>query len=164
MLNDSVYPILFGAYSITEVSSVNGENESGRMLWNANQAELHIVTDRQQPQFPKTYTVVSEAPVIVEDELRTKTFDDLYGSNPADDMYLQMPSRFPDRVTELAAEITASANTPYEKVALLQNYLQQNFSYTNNPDLSRKVSNDFVEGFLFDIREGTVIISLRRSS
>lgn len=169
MLNDSVYPILFGAYSITEVSSVNGENESGRMLWNANQAELHIVTDRQQPQFPKTYTVVSEAPVIVEDELRTKTFDDLYGSNPADDMYLQMPSRFPDRVTELAAEITAAANTPYEKVALLQNYLQQNFNYTNNPDLSRKVSNDFVEGFLFDIREGycdyfsTALVMMARS-
>ncbi|NUU77816.1 transglutaminase TgpA family protein [Paenibacillus xylanilyticus] len=169
MLNDNVYPILFGAYSISEVSSVNGENVSGRILWNANQAELHIVTDRQQPQFPKTYTVVSEAPVIVEDELRTKTFDDLYASNPADDMYLQMPSRFPDRVTELAAEITASANTPYEKVALLQNYLQQNFNYTNNPDLSRKVSSDFVEGFLFDIREGycdyfsTALVMMARS-
>jgi hypothetical protein len=105
----------------------------------------------------------------VEDELRTKSFDDLYTSNPTDDMYLQLPSRFPDRVTDLAAEITASANTPYEKVALLQNYLQQNFDYTNNPDLSRKVSSDFVEGFLFDIREGycdyfsTALVMMARS-
>lgn len=169
MLNDNVYPILFGAYSISEVSSINGEDRTERMLWNAEQAELHVVTDRQQPQYPKTYTIVSEAPVIVEDELRTKSFEDLYNSNSADDMYLQLPSRFPDRVSNLAAEITASANTPYEKVALLQNYLQTNFEYTNNPDLSRKVSSDFVEGFLFDIMEGycdyfsTALVMMARS-
>jgi len=154
MLNDNVYPILFGAYSISEVSSVEGEQQSNRMLWNADQAELHVVTNRNQPQYPKTYTVVSEAPVIVVDELRTKTYDDLYDSHPADDMYLQMPSKFPQRVKDLASEITGAASTPYEKVALLQNYLQQNFSYTNNPDLSRKVSDDFVDGFLFEVMEG----------
>ncbi|MCM3171003.1 transglutaminaseTgpA domain-containing protein [Paenibacillus sp. MER 99-2] len=169
MLNDTVYPIMFGAYSIAEVTSIDGQTESNRMLWNPEQAELLLTTNRQQPQYPKTYTVVSEAPVVVEDELRTKSFDDLYGSNPADDMYLQMPSRFPDRVTELANEITASANTPYEKVALLQNYLQTNFEYTNNPDLSRKVSSDFVEGFLFDVMEGycdyfsTALVMMARS-
>lgn len=154
MLNDTVYPILFGAYSISQVSSVNGEERADRMLWNTERAELHVVTSRQQPQYPKNYTVVSEVPIIVEDELRTKSAETLYTSNPADDKYLQLPSRFPERVKDLAAEVTASAKTPYEKVALLQNYLQQNFNYTNNPDLSRKVSNDFVEGFLFDIREG----------
>ncbi|MGF6352546.1 transglutaminase-like putative cysteine protease [Paenibacillus sp. 4624] len=154
MLNDTVYPILFGAYSISQVSSVNGEERADRMLWNTERAELHVVTSRQQPQYPKNYTVVSEVPIIVEDELRTKSADTLYTSNPADDKYLQLPSRFPERVKDLAAEVTASAKTPYEKVALLQDYLQQNFNYTNNPDLSRKVSNDFVEGFLFDIREG----------
>ncbi|MBU5354133.1 DUF3488 and transglutaminase-like domain-containing protein [Paenibacillus barcinonensis] len=169
MLNDTVYPILFGSYSISQVISVNGEERAGRMLWNADQAELHVVTTRQQPQYPKNYTIVSEVPIIVEDELRTKTADALYSSNPADDQYLQLPSRFPERVKDLAAEVTASANTPYEKVALLQNYLQQNFNYTNNPDLSRKVSNDFVEGFLFDIREGycdyfsTALVMMARS-
>lgn len=154
MLNDTVYPILFGAYSISQVSLVNGEERADRMLWNTERAELHVVTSRQQPQYPKNYTVVSEVPIIVEDELRTKSADALYTSNPAEDKYLQLPSRFPERVKDLAAEVTASAKTPYEKVALLQDYLQQNFNYTNNPDLSRKVSNDFVEGFLFDIREG----------
>ncbi|MCM3133933.1 transglutaminase domain-containing protein [Paenibacillus polysaccharolyticus] len=154
MLNDTVYPILFGAYAISQVSLVNGEERADRMLWNTERAELHVVTSRQQPQYPKNYTVVSEVPIIVEDELRTKSADALYTGNPAEDKYLQLPSRFPDRVKDLAAEVTASAKTPYEKVALLQDYLQQNFNYTNNPDLSRKVSNDFVEGFLFDIREG----------
>lgn len=169
MLNDTVYPILFGAYSISQISSVDGEERADRMLWNAERAELHVVTSRQQPQYPKSYTVVSEVPIIVEDELRTKSAEALYSNNPADDQYLQLPSRFPERVEDLAAEITASAETPYEKVALLQNYLQQNFNYTNNPDLSRKVSNDFVEGFLFDIREGycdyfsTALVMMARS-
>jgi transglutaminase-like putative cysteine protease len=169
MLNDTVYPILFGAYSISQVSSVNGEESASRMLWNTERAELHVVTSRQQPQYPKTYTVISEVPIIVEDELRTKSAEALYTSNPAEDKYLQLPSRFPERVKDLTAEITASAKTPYEKVALLQNYLQQNFNYTNNPDLSRKVSKDFVEGFLFDIREGycdyfsTALVMMARS-
>ncbi|MBR2563502.1 MAG: transglutaminase domain-containing protein [Paenibacillus sp.] len=169
MLNDTVYPILFGAYSISQISSVDGEERADRMLWNAERAELHVVTSRQQPQYPKSYAVVSEVPIIVEDELRTKSAEALYSNNPADDQYLQLPSRFPKRVEDLAAEITASAETPYEKVALLQNYLQQNFNYTNNPDLSRKVSNDFVEGFLFDIREGycdyfsTALVMMARS-
>lgn len=169
MLNDTVYPIMFGAYSISQVSSVNGEERASRMLWNAERAELHVVTTRQQPQYPKNYTVVSEVPIIVEDELRTKSSEALYSNNPAEDKYLQLPSRFPERVKDLASEITASAKTPYEKVALLQNYLQQNFNYTNNPDLSRKVSSDFVEGFLFDIREGycdyfsTALVMMARS-
>ncbi|WP_342552156.1 transglutaminase domain-containing protein [Paenibacillus sp. FSL R7-0652] len=169
MLNDTVYPIMFGAYSISQVSSVNGEERASRMLWNAERAELHVVTTRQQPQYPKNYTLVSEVPIIVEDELRTKSSEALYSNNPAEDKYLQLPSRFPERVKDLASEITASAKTPYEKVALLQNYLQQNFNYTNNPDLSRKVSSDFVEGFLFDIREGycdyfsTALVMMARS-
>ena len=109
MLNDTVYPILFGAYSISQVSSVNGEERVDRMLWNTERAELHVVTSRQQPQYPKNYTVVSEVPIIVEDELRTKSADALYTNNPAEDKYLQLPSRFPERVKDLAAEVTATA-------------------------------------------------------
>lgn len=86
-----------------------------------------------------------------------------------DDAYLQIPRNFPDRVTDLAKQITESAETPYDKVILLQQYLQSNYSYTNTPDLSRKQSEDFVDSFLFEVREGycdyfsTAMVMMTRS-
>lgn len=153
MLNDKVYPVLFGAYAINEVISVDGESEANTLLWKNEQAELHWNGSRDTP-FPKTYTIQSEVPLVPVDVLKEKTYDDLYGTGEVNSDYLQIPNRFPERVTELAKEITAASEYPYEKVSLLQNYLTTNFSYTNNPDLSLKQSKDFVDGFLFEIKEG----------
>jgi hypothetical protein len=69
-------------------------------------------------------------------------------------MYLQLPSKLPQRVRDLAAEITKGATTPYDKAKAIETYLQMNFKYTNEPDLSKKVSKDFVDSFLFEIKEG----------
>ena len=153
MLNDKVYPVLFGAYAINEVVSVDGESEANTLLWKSEQAELHWDGSRDTP-FPRTYTIQSEVPLIPVDTIKAKTYEELYGTDEINSDYLQIPNRFPERVTELAKEITATSEYPYEKVSLLQNYLTTNFSYTNNPDLSLKQSNDFVDGFLFEIKEG----------
>lgn len=153
MLNDNVYPVLFGAYAINEVISIDGESEANTLLWKREQAELHWDGSRDMP-FPKTYTIQSEVPLVQVEVLKVKTYDELYGTSEVNPDYLQIPNRFPERVTTLAEEITAASEYPYEKVSLLQNYLTTNFSYTNNPDLSLKESNDFVDGFLFEIKEG----------
>ncbi|GJM72342.1 hypothetical protein HMSSN036_45580 [Paenibacillus macerans] len=67
---------------------------------------------------------------------------------------MQLPDSLPQRVKDLAREITAEGSTPYEKMELLQAYLRQNFEYTNKPDLSRRESGDFVDSFLFEIKQG----------
>lgn len=113
--------------------------------------------------------MTSEVPVIPVQELTTKTYEELYKGNDLEKMFLQLPNDFPKRVRELAEEITAEGKTPYEKTALLQQYLQQTFPYTNNPDISRVTSNDFVEGFLFELKEGycdyysTALVTMARS-
>lgn len=152
MLNDDVYPVLFGAYAIHEITSLDGEYED-TLLWKKGQAELHWNGGRDIP-FPKRYTIHSEVPMIPVDVLSKKTYDELYGGVDLDSGYLQIPNRFPKRVSELAAQITEGSEHPYEKVGLLQNYLTTNFRYTNNPDLSLKQSDDFVDSFLFEIKEG----------
>ncbi|MWV45345.1 DUF4129 domain-containing protein [Paenibacillus sp. HJL G12] len=153
MLNDSVYPVLFGAYHVSQVKQME-DTDDGTILWESDQSALHWNTDTKQPRYPKSYTVISEIPVVPEDEIRGKTFKDLYNGDKVDKAYLQIPRGFPDRTRKLAERVTSTADTPYEKIGMLQNYLINNFKYTNQPDLSKKTSDDFVDSFLFDIKEG----------
>lgn len=115
-------------------------------MWAPKEAELHwemnhqALTRSSQPigrLYPKKYKVVANIPVIPLEELREASFESLY---PADkeNAYLQIPSGFPDRVRELALQVTAEGTTPYRKMELLQDYLRQNYEYTNQPDLSLK--------------------------
>lgn len=67
---------------------------------------------------------------------------------------MQLPDHLPERVRTLAAEITREAANPYDKAKRIEQYLQLNFPYTNRPDLSKGRSRDFVDRFLFEIREG----------
>ena len=152
MLSDTVYPVLFGAYSVRQLESLDEDIDSDRLSWVTEGAEMHL-DDARNADYPKSYTLTSEVPVIPIDELSTRTYDELY-SGSIDDAYIQMPRNFPDRVSDLAEEITAGGDTPYEKVMLLQQYLTSNFTYTNTPDLTRKKSDDFVDAFLFEIQEG----------
>jgi transglutaminase-like putative cysteine protease len=167
MLNDTEYPVLFGAYKIHEVQMLDEVIDPERLSWVSEGAELHLQGGRNG-DYPKSYTLVSEVPVIPLEELRGKTYSQLYNGS-VDDAYLQIPRNFPDRVTDLAKQITESAETPYDKVILLQQYLQSNYSYTNTPDLSRKQSEDFVDSFLFEVREGycdyfsTAMVMMTRS-
>lgn len=164
METDQPYPVLFGAYKIRSVEMVK-TNESDpdarfELRWAEKEAELHfgkndrVLLDSSTTNiYPKRYKVVSEVPLIPLEELQEATYDSLY-PNILDSDYLQIPSSLPQRVKDLAEEITASGKTPYEKMELLQTHLRQNYEYTNKPDLSRKLSPDFVDGFLFEIKQG----------
>ncbi|MFD3258337.1 transglutaminase domain-containing protein [Paenibacillus lentus] len=158
MQTERTYPVLFGGYSISRVEVLDVEEEvRPRMNWASKEAELHWNGFRGAElgyNYPKRYKVVAEIPIIPVDELRQASYDTLYSSQSLDSKYLQIPSDFPQRVRDLAQEVTAEGSTPYEKMELLQAYLRQNFEYTNKPDLSRKQSDDFVESFLFEIQQG----------
>lgn len=167
LLGNNDYPVLFGAYSISKVNSIDGEEASDGLFWRSGDSEL-LWGSGEDLIYPQTYTLTSEVPVVAVQELSKQTYGQLYtGQDNA--QYLQLPDNFPERVSDLAASITESAQTPYEKVALLQQYLQVNFPYTNQPDLSRKKSKDMVESFLFEIMEGycdyysTALVTMARS-
>lgn len=162
------YPVLFGAYAMSSVQELDSEKDMKGIQWNAPQAELHWDAEQKNAKYPQNYLVTSDIPIIPVEELRLKSFDDLYNNFTEED-YLQIPKGFPKRVGELAAKVTESAETPYEKIALLQTYLEGTYEYTNTPDVSRKISDDFVDSFLFEIREGycdyfsTSMVMLARS-
>lgn len=178
METDRPYPVLFGAYTIRSVEIIKKEDEdipAPQLRWASREAELHfgdsdlaLLDSSEANIYPKRYKVVSDVPLIPLEEVQKASYEDLY-SNTQNSDYLQIPNTFPQRVKDLAEEVTASGATPYKKMELLQSYLRQNYEYTNKPDLSRKQSEDFVDGFLFEIKQGycdyysTAMVMMARS-
>lgn len=66
--------------------------------------------------------------------------------------YLQLPESLPARVRDLAAEITAPYDTPYDKVVALERFLRT-YAY-NEAVPAPPPERDAVDYFLFDSREG----------
>jgi hypothetical protein len=67
--------------------------------------------------------------------------------------YLQLPSQLPERVRALAAEVTAGAETPYEKASAIESYLRENYPYTLDIP-APPAATDVADYFLFDLKKG----------
>jgi transglutaminase-like putative cysteine protease len=65
--------------------------------------------------------------------------------------YLQLPKLDP-RIPELAKQITARAQTPFDKTITLENYLRSHYAY--NLNLTGKPGDDPLAHFLFETRSG----------
>ncbi len=96
-----------------------------------------------------TYDVESAVPHWTADELRAASPE---VPDDVDDVFLQLPSNFPERVTDTALEVTAGGGTPYDKALLLQNFLRNNYEY--NINVGPGHSNQALETFLFGTRTG----------
>ncbi len=66
--------------------------------------------------------------------------------------YLQLPPDLPERISDLAREVTANAPTPYDKAVAIETYLRQ-MRY-NQAIETPPADRDPVDWFLFDYREG----------
>ncbi len=67
--------------------------------------------------------------------------------------YTQLPDTLPERVIDLASSIAKDANSSYEVVMKIQNYLNENFSYTLDTPHTPP-DRDFVDFFIFELKEG----------
>jgi transglutaminase-like putative cysteine protease len=67
--------------------------------------------------------------------------------------YLQMPQNFSPRITQLAEEITAEAETPFDKTAAITRYLRSTIEYAPTvPEAPR--NKDMLEWILFEYQKG----------
>ncbi|MFC4811293.1 transglutaminase TgpA family protein [Paenibacillus sp. GCM10023250] len=152
MVRKDKFPVLFGAGPIAKVTSINGSADGFPALnWLPDSWELRLPRS-SSASYPKTYELQSNVPILDEKALRAGAAAET-GSGLSE-IYLQLPKELPDRVKTLARDLTRNAATPYDKVLALISYLQTNYAYTNTPDLSLKSSKDFVDAFLFEMKEG----------
>ncbi|MEH7237214.1 DUF4129 domain-containing transglutaminase family protein [Bacillus sp. JJ1562] len=69
--------------------------------------------------------------------------------------YTQLPIDLPDRVKDLAVEITSSQTNRYDKVKAVENYFQVNgFVYDTQNVAVPEGNQDYVDQFLFDTKMG----------
>ena len=95
-----------------------------------------------------SYIVVSNIPSGTEEGMR------LAGEEYPDWIarYLELPDELPQRVRDLALEITADYDNAYDKAAALERYLR---TYTYNEQIQAPPQGmDGVDYFLFEIQEG----------
>lgn len=120
--------------------NIKGSKSSG-VYWN-EENNLYISNKR----------VTSDYEVEYFDEVAINKFNyPLYGRK--NDMYLNLPKSIPNRVHQLAREITKNSKSDLEKVLQIRDYLSRNYVYDIN------VSNipegvDFVDYFLFSEKKG----------
>lgn len=68
-------------------------------------------------------------------------------------LYTQIPEETPQRVLDFAMMLTQDHSTTYSKVKALEEYLQNNYTYTLTPQTPPE-DQDFVDYFLFEGKEG----------
>ncbi|NSW90457.1 MAG: transglutaminase domain-containing protein [Firmicutes bacterium] len=67
--------------------------------------------------------------------------------------YIQLPEGLPQRVVDLAKAITSEKNNNFDRVKSIEEYLSNNYPYTLKPNPTPR-GRDFVDYFLFDLKEG----------
>lgn len=86
--------------------------------------------------------------------LKEVTEDQLYEEVPMRGEYTQLPE-IPDRVRELALEITAEKTNYYDKVKAIENYFDRSeFVYDKTDIPYPEGSQDYVDQFLFETMRG----------
>lgn len=167
MRRSEPYPVLFGAYPIQQLAEMDDHINIWNVAWKPESASMMYIG---KTGYPRTYTIVSEIPMFDEAQLReSKHESDRTSINRQN--YLQLPQHFPVRVKDLVSSLTAGKPNDYDKVKALSDYLKSDeFTYTNEPDLSLKHSSDFVDSFLFEMKQGycdyfsTSLVMMARSA
>jgi transglutaminase-like putative cysteine protease len=135
--------LVFGAYRMSEVYF------DARFLFQQPDGALRAGSDFGRGA---VYTVISQRPYVTESLL--KVSDPLRTDLPISmDPFLQLPDKIPQRVLDLANEITADSPTTYDKIRALEDWMAQNTTYSLDiPPLPEGA--DSVDEYLFETRQG----------
>jgi transglutaminase-like putative cysteine protease len=132
--------VLFAAGIISQVYFPSG----GLRVDNSASVRSPILLDRGL-----IYSVISDMAVYSAQDLRQASGP----QQPGMGNYLQLPSDLPQRVGDLAGQITTGSSNEYDKVQAVQAWLQKYTRY--NLDIPRDPAGvDSVDNFLFVTRQG----------
>ena len=67
--------------------------------------------------------------------------------------YLELPERVPERVYELARDLTATASTPYDQARAIEHYLRSTYEYTLEVG-APPPNEEVADYFLFELKKG----------
>ena len=101
------------------------------------------------------YTLALTLPQVTQPPLRGTSFADFAAlqQQPEFAPYFALPDNLPQRVRDLAAQVTRDAATPFDAAVALEYYLRTEFPYTLEAPKT-PANRDFVDFFLFEGKKG----------
>lgn len=124
--------------------------------------EMHPTTEKLYSiqQFKKIsldeYELIYEVPKYSVEELTgSAKYDPVIDNEFFKQRFTQLPPSLPNRVRELAQEITAGKETWYEQARAIENYFDRPEYYYDKTDVMIPgEEDDYVDQFLFDSKQG----------
>lgn len=165
----SSFPVLFAAAKPFQIDHINeaieldeGEAnpqsvQSNRPLsyirWVGEDSKLIYLAELAEEPVT-SYSIKSN--ILLLDKEGLQQSESKLSDEVEQEAYTSLPDALPERIFELAEEVTAEASNDYERAVLLEQHLKLHYSYTNSPDASKLTgqSEDFVDQFLFELMEG----------
>ncbi|WP_164670177.1 DUF4129 domain-containing transglutaminase family protein [Virgibacillus doumboii] len=143
-MNKLVYP-----YGITEVATTSAPD----IQFQVDSQFGEIRTQREGNDYrANSYSITYERPSFAIDKLREASIED---PKQIFDRYTQLPDSLPDRVGELAAEITAEDDNRFDKARAIESYFSRNgFTYQISNVPVPGEDQDYVDQFLFESKVG----------
>lgn len=186
VLREKGYPVLFHASELSQINIVNSINSNfDNAFYFDNSDQSNIIEFGGEPRdifneqnpLPGVYRNLKDNTIYFEKEFYTEGYPYFYRitsevlqldveklqqasaklPDPAlQELYTNLPETVPQEVKDLALLITEPAQSDYDKARLLEEYLKQNYAYSNRPNEARSSGeqDDFVYKFLFELYEG----------
>lgn len=144
------YPFLMYPYGL-----MTAQTDEGTTFSVSNNTQK-IETFQQNNEVElSTYIMSFSEPTYSLTALRNTTVESLSEVSPEFDRYLQLPEGLPDRVRELAVEITTGEQSLYEKAQAIERYFPRNgFIYDQTNVGIPEDNQDYVDQFLFETQRG----------
>ncbi|MEN2768106.1 DUF4129 domain-containing transglutaminase family protein [Ornithinibacillus xuwenensis] len=145
---DTDIPKVLYPYGIRQVDLLNQE---AQLLLNEESGEIRTELDNKEISLPgyKIYYDYPSYPIGIMREAKAVEDSELL------ERYTQLPNSLPDRVYQLATEITANHDSQYDKVRAVERYFSSNgFAYQTTDVAVPGQNEDYVDQFLFETKVG----------
>ncbi len=149
------YPVSVNRSALARTTYITPEETQGsnRNYWPGKSrpwlADITYIASDSRLRADESYQVVSLISVATTEQLQQ---DDTAYPNWIKTRYTQLPAGIPQRVFDLAAEITAQAGTPYDKASAVETWLRENIAYNEGIDIPPP-DRDKVDYILFDLKQ-----------
>jgi transglutaminase-like putative cysteine protease len=140
------HPFLLQAYGTTNYQLNNPESF---IKLNKNSEKLNVFLNGEDVS-QEVYALTFKEPLFSFTELKTMTT-----SVSNDPRYLQLPDELPQRVRDLAHEITDLYGSVYDKARAIEDYFRRGgFAYETQNVMKPDADEDYVDQFLFETKLG----------
>lgn len=144
-------PFLIQTYGMLSVSA----QDSTMFVQDEQTEKIGIEQQNNESKLLSSYTLSYSEPVYSMEQLQLSQPSMLETLDPSFNRFLQLPNTLPQRVRELAIDITKDKPSVYDQIKAIERYFSYNgFRYDKTAAAIPAEDQDYVDQFLFDTKIG----------